>query len=54
MKKMLVAYFSASGNTRDVAIELANLLSADLYESDILPPLKEVGVSCSMTLASQA
>lgn len=32
MKKILVAYFSASGNTRDVAKELANLLSADLYE----------------------
>ena len=32
MKKMLVAYFSASGNTRIVAKELANFLSADLYE----------------------
>ena len=32
MKKILVAYFSASGNTRDVAKELVNLLSADLYE----------------------
>ena len=25
-----------------------------IAESDILPPLKEVGASCSMTLASQA
>ena len=32
MKKILVAYFSASGNTRDVAKELAKLLNADLYE----------------------
>ena len=29
-------------------------VAEDIAESDILPPLKEVGASCSMTLMSQA
>ncbi len=32
MKKKLVAYFSASGHTKKVAGELADILNADLYE----------------------
>jgi flavodoxin len=32
MSKKLVAYFSASGVTRNVAKELAEVVGADLYE----------------------
>lgn len=32
MSKSLVAYFSASGTTKDVAERLANIAGADLYE----------------------
>ena len=51
---------SALKESRNIIIESCSfslrypLWHAHQYESDILPPLKEVGASCSMTLASQA
>ena len=36
------------------SLELKGTIEEEKYSGDILPPLKEVGASCSMTLASQA
>ncbi len=38
MKKVLVAYFSASGTTKKVAISLAKALKADLFEIEPQTP----------------
>ncbi len=32
MSKILVSYFSASGNTKNIAVKLASLVNADLFE----------------------
>ncbi len=38
VKKVLVAYFSASGNTREIAKKIAQATHADLYEIKPLEP----------------
>lgn len=38
MSKVLVAYFSATGVTKEVAIKISNLLSSDIYEIKPLTP----------------
>ena len=38
MKKVLVAYFSASGRTKNAAVQLAKAADADLFEIQPLTP----------------
>lgn len=43
--KILVAYFSATGNTEEIALQAAELLGADLYEIEAEQPYTEADLA---------
>ena len=44
-KKILVVYFSATGNTKQVAIELANIVNADICEIEPVNPYTDADLN---------